>query len=200
MTWFIMATIIVGTLLGYSGFLGAYLNTLDQITTWALCLLIMGVGMELGQNREVWVKIKALGLKIILVPFCIALGTILGTTIAGFLLNLPFNESSAIGAGFGWYSLSGVLIAKMYNAQTGAIAFLTNVFREILAIFFIPIVAAKIGKLTAVAPGGATSMDTTLPFVTKAAGAETGLVSFISGAVLSSLVPILVPLLINLKF
>jgi len=199
MTWLIIGTIMVGGALGYWIIPANLLSQLDQITSLALGILILGVGIELGQNKEIWVKFKQLGWKVILVPLGIVLGTLLGTTIAGWLIKMPFNESAAIGAGFGWYSLSAVLIAKIYNAQTGTVAFLANVFREVLAILFIPFVATKIGRITSVAPGGATAMDTTLPFVTKAAGPEAGLIAFISGAILTTLVPILVPLLINLK-
>lgn len=200
MTWIIMGTIIVGAFLGHWIVPTSLIGQLDQITTVALGVLILGVGIELGQNKEIWFKLKQLGWRVLLVPLGVAVGTLLGTTLAGWLLQMPFNESSAIGAGFGWYSLSAILIDQMYNAQTGTIAFLANVFREILAILLIPIIAAKIGKVTSVAPGGATAMDTTLPFVTKAAGPEAGLIAFISGAILTGLVPILVPLLINLKF
>lgn len=199
MTWFIALTIGVGIFLGYFLVPTSLVGQLDQIGSIALAILLLGVGIELGGNKEVWVRLKALGFGVLLVPFGIVLGTILGTTVAGWLMGIPFNESSAIGAGFGWYSLSAVLIAKMYNAETGTIAFLANVFREVLAILLIPFIASRLGKVTSVAPGGATAMDTTLPFVTKAAGVEIGVIAFISGAVLTCLVPILVPWLISLK-
>lgn len=195
----ILGTIIIGTLLGYWVIPHSLVEQLDQITSIALGVLILGVGIELGQNKEIWLKLKKLGWRILLIPLSIAVGTICGTTIAGWLIKIPFNESSAIGAGFGWYSLSAILIDRMYNAETGILAFLANVFREVLAILTIPLLAAKVSKVSSVAPGGATTMDTTLPLITKAAGAETGLIAFISGVILTTLVPILVPLLIGLK-
>ena len=196
----IIGVIIAGIFLGCWVVPDNLVGKLDQITTIALGVLILGVGIELGQNRGTWLKLKQLGWKVLLVPLGIVLGTLCGTTIAGWIIQIPFNESSAIGAGFGWYSLSAILIDKMYNAQTGTLAFLTNVFREVLAILTIPLLATKISKVSSVAPGGATTMDTTLPIITKAAGPEIGLVGFISGVVLTTLVPILVPLLLTLKF
>ena len=50
----------------------------------------------------------------------------------------------------------------------------------------------------ALAPGGATTMDTTLPIIARTMGSEAALLAFASGATLTVLVPILVPLLIRL--
>lgn len=111
---------------------------------------------------------------------------------------MPMNESAAIGAGFGWYSLSGGLLAKIYSVETGALAFLTNVSRELITFVVTPILAAKAGRMAAVAPGGATTMDTTLPLIARVTDPETALVALVNGTVLSSLVPVLVPLFISL--
>lgn len=42
----------------------------------------------------------------------------------------------------GWYSLSGVIIEK-YNQELAVIAFLSNIFREVLGIAIVPIAAKK---------------------------------------------------------
>lgn len=134
-----------------------------------------------------------MGLKVLLVPLMVAIGSIVGSVIGGSILGMPFNESGAIGAGFGWYSLSAIELAK-HSAELGTLAFITNVSREIIAIITIPLIAKYIGKLESIAPGGATSMDTTLPIVSNATDGNTAVISFITGVSLSLLVPILVPL------
>lgn len=173
-------------------------SILDQTTMYFLALLLLGIGIDIGQKKEVITKIKKMGWRIILVPLMVGIGSIIGAILSGWLLALPLNESSAIGAGFGWYSLSGVLITEIYDVQIGSLAFLTNVFRELLAVILIPILAKRKTSLTLIAPGGATTMDTTLPLIVKSSTSKLGLVAFISGAVLSFLVPVLVPLLIKL--
>ncbi|MBS3786966.1 LysO family transporter, partial [Candidatus Bipolaricaulota bacterium] len=55
-----------------------------------------------------------------------------------------------------------------------------------------------LGKIVSIAPGGATTMDVTLPLLKEIGGEEIILPAFFSGAVLSSLVPLLVPLLIRI--
>ena len=125
-----------------------------------------------------------------------AIGSIAGTVIMGLLLGAPAAESAALGAGFGWYSFSGVLLTRLHSLELGTLAFLTNVSREVLAILLIPLVARYGGAHAALAPGGATTMDVTLPFIVKFAGSDMALLAFINGLTLTILVPILIPLLV----
>ncbi|AGB41713.1 putative membrane protein [Halobacteroides halobius DSM 5150] len=195
----IIATLILGILLGHFIMPSNLINYLSSTSTYLLAVLLFGVGIDIGGNKEVLNKLKEFGFKLLLIPILIAIGSISGAVISGKLLGLPFNEASAIGAGFGWYSLSGVLLAKIYSAKLGALAFLTNVFRELIAIILIPIMAKLGAKVSIIAPGGATTMDTTLPLISKTTNqTEIIVISFVSGAILSSLVPILVPILIEI--
>jgi uncharacterized membrane protein YbjE (DUF340 family) len=104
----------------------------------------------------------------------------------------------AIGAGFGWYSLSSAILAPISGGEIGIMALLTNIFREMLSILLLPFVVHYLGKTAAVAPGGATTMDTTLPFVVRYAGSEMSILSFVSGVILSLMVVFLVPALAGL--
>ena len=171
---------------------------LDGITTFSLAVLVFGVGIDIGRNRSVWQRLGQLGLRILVVPFLVGVGSIGGAALAGVFLNMPFNEASAVGAGFGWYSLSGIILAQIYNVEIGALAFLANVIREIIALISIPVLAKTMGKMAAIAPGGATTMDTTLPLIVRFAGPEVAIIAFFSGVVLTLAVPFLVPLLISL--
>ncbi|OAT87039.1 lysine exporter LysO family protein [Desulfotomaculum copahuensis] len=198
MTGLIIGAVLFGAAAGRWLLPAGWAGGLDSVTTVSLCILLLGVGLDLGSRRDTWRRIPSLGLKALLVPALVAAGSVGGAAAGGFLTGLPFNEAGAIGAGFGWYSLSGVLLAKIYNVQTGTLAFLTNVARELLAFLLIPRLAARLGKLAAVAPGGATTMDTTLPLIARVTDADTTVIAFINGSLLSALVPVLVPLLIKL--
>lgn len=195
----IIVTIILGVIVGHFIMPQELILYLEPLTTLSLAILLLGVGIEIGSSKDVLAKLKNFGLKILLVPILIAIGSIVGAILAGYLVKLPVNEAGAIGAGFGWYSLSGVIITKIYSSSIGALAFLTNVFRELIAIILIPILAKMGAKITVIAPGGATTMDTTLPLITRSVEeTEIAVISFVSGAVLSALVPFLVPLLIKI--
>lgn len=197
MTALIIGSVFLGIIFGKLGLFVDAINNLDLLTTLLLNFLLFVVGLDLGHNKAVWKKFTQLGWKIILLPFSIALGSIIGAALVAWVVNLEITEAMAVGAGFGWYSLSGVLLAKLSSVELGTIAFLSNVFRELMAVILIPIIASRFGGLAAVAPGGATTMDTTLPIISKAAGQEMVIIAFINGIVLTSLVPIIVPFLIS---
>lgn len=198
LTWFIVGSVVLGIGIGFFLLPRAWAETLDLVTTLAISVLLLGIGLDLGESRETWQKLRRMQWRVFLVPLLVAIGSLLGAALGGVVLNLPFNESLAVGAGFGWYSLSGILLAKIYQVETGALAFMTNVVRELLAILLIPVLARRIGKIVAVAPGGATTMDTTLPLIARVTDTETTLVAFVNGLVLSILVPVLVPLFIRI--
>lgn len=180
-------------------FAGKLLNEpqawLDTAVTYALALMVFLVGIEIGQNKQALLDLRKLGLRILIVPLAVATGSLIGAAFGGILLSMPLHEAAAVGAGFGWYSLSGVMLSKLHSVELGATAFLANVSRELMAFILLPLLVHHLGPLVAIAAGGATTMDSTLPLITKLTNAKTGLIAFLSGLVLSALVPVLIPLL-----
>ncbi len=198
MTYIIFGSVVAGILLGYFFLEPTLLGILDRVSSLALGLLLFGVGIDLGVNKEVFYEIKELSWKLLIIPVLIAIGSIIGAIVIGYLFSMGINESAAVGAGFGWYSLSGVMLAKIYSVKLGSIAFLANVFRELITVLILPLVVKYLGRASAIAPGGATAMDVTLPVIRESAGESVVIPAFVSGAILSALVPILVPLLIKI--
>lgn len=197
MSFKIIASVGLGIGFGYLFLSQDILQYTDVIIDIGLCILLFFVGIDMGRNKEAFSKIKKMGLKILLVPFMIGMGSIIGSVVGGFLLNLPVNESSAVGAGFGWYTLSSMMLMQ-YSSELSALAFISNVVREIIALISIPFIARYIGDLEGIAPAGATAMDTSLPIISNATNSKTAIIAFITGVILSSSVPILVPILIKL--
>jgi uncharacterized membrane protein YbjE (DUF340 family) len=197
MTILIFSSVVIGILAGYFLLNGGGTVFLDSITNYSLAVLLFGVGIDIGASREIIEDLRIMGWKLIVIPILIAVGSILGAVMTGLIFNFSAGESAAVGAGFGWYSLSGVLISKLHSAELGSLAFLTNVFRELMTVMVLPLVAKYFGSLASIAPGGATTMDVTLALVKESGGEAVVIPAFISGAVLSILVPILVPLFLN---
>ncbi|MFB6290979.1 MAG: lysine exporter LysO family protein [Candidatus Bipolaricaulia bacterium] len=194
----IVLSLGLGIFLG-SRFIPDGLTPVLEVTiTYTLGVLLFAVGISLGLNKKIFAKVTTLGWGIVLLPISIAIGSILGPMLFGLFLKLSVTESAAVGAGFGWYSLSGVLLTKLHSPELGAIAFLTNIFRELLTFLILPFTARYLGKLPIIAPGGATTMDVTLPLLKEIGGEEVILPGFFSGAVLTSLVPLVVPLIIRI--
>lgn len=198
MTYIIIVSILIGMGCGYFVFPPEILSNMDKVASISLFALIFLVGIDIGGNKKIFKDLKKVGLKVLLIPFGGIVGSLVGGLLVGFLFNMAINESLAIGSGFGWYSISGIMLKEMGGDTLGAVAFLTNVFREILTVILIPILAKRLNGYTAIAPAGATSMDTTLPLIAKATNPEIAVISFINGVIMSSLVPVFVTFFYNL--
>jgi uncharacterized membrane protein YbjE (DUF340 family) len=162
-----------------------------------LCALLFCIGFDLGVEVDK-LHFKDLGPRLMLVPLVNIAGTLLSGCAFAFLRHLPVREGMLIFSGMGWYSLSSVLISGRGLLVLGLLAFIHNVFRELLAILLSPW-AARISPYLPVYLGGATSMDVMLPFVQRYSGREYTLVSFYSGVVCSLAVIPLVNLLLAFR-
>lgn len=193
----IIAAVVIGILCGYLGLNETYASSIQNCMTIGLCALLFFVGIDIGRTKGIFDQIKQLGFKVLGIPAIVAVMSLLGGIIAGKILGYNIGQSGVVAGGLGWYTLSAVIIAP-YSAEMSALAFLANVTRELFAIITIPIIAKYIGKIEALAPTGATGMDTLLPVVSKAAGPSMAIVCFLNGFILTVLVPIIVPLFIPL--
>jgi len=164
-----------------------------------LCFLLFLVGVDMGRQGTIWQDIKDAGLKVLLIPVAVMLGTFCGAAVASLFLPMGVKDAIAVSAGFGWYSLAPMLLAD-YSASVSAVAFLANIIREVLAIILVPVVAKRVGYVETVALPGAAAMDTVLPVVVRSTHERITIYSFVSGVILSFAVPVLVPLIISLPF
>lgn len=197
MTIAIILTVIAGVLAGYFFLPEVFVENTEHILTAGLCLLLFMVGIDIGRQGTVISDIRKNGLRILTVPLFVILGTLAGAAAAALLTGMALRDSAAVAAGLGWYSLAPIILSE-YSAQLSAISFLSNVMRELIAIITIPIVAKYIGYIEACAPPGAAAMDTCLPLVERATNSTTAVYSFVSGLVLSCVIPVLVPAIMSL--
>ena len=151
------------------------------------------VGVTLGNDRTLAGRIRRLDPRLALLPVATAVGTLAGAALAAPLL-APWSltDTLAVGAGFGYYSLSSIFIADLRGPELATIALLCNVMREIFTLLAAPLVARWCGPLAAVSIGGATTFDTTLPIITQSAGRPFAVVSVFHGCALDFSVPFLV--------
>ena len=192
----VSCAVIVGILLGY--FIKSYINfDISLLIQFGLYLLLFFIGIDIGKNDNILNDLKKLNKKVLFLPFITIISSLAGGAVASMLLSLSIGESVAISAGMGWYSFSAIELSKV-SVELGGIAFLANIFRELLAIFFIPVIAKKIGSFESVSIAGATAMDSVLPIINKSNPAEISIISFYSGLIISIVVPILIPILVNI--
>jgi len=168
----------------------------ESVATWALMLLLFLIGLQLKNAglplRRLLMNRQGVG---------IALTVVVSSLLAGLLLMplmpLPWYDVLALCSGFGWYSLSGIVIGDALGPAWGGVAFLNDVLREIIALSLIPVVIGSRPAM-AIGYGGATAMDFTLPVIRSSGGLTCVPVAIASGFLLSLLSPVLMALLLAL--
>lgn len=164
-----------------------------HISTWNLLLVFMFfIGLDLARSPldRSW-----LNWNILLVPLGCIIGSILGACIAAHLIsNISLKDLIMLSQGYGFYSMSGIVVTELRNAELGSVALMNDLFREIFAILFMYMIGWRYPR-SAISSAGATAMDVTLPMVKQACGNDFIPHAMVSGFILSILAPILLSLL-----
>lgn len=163
----------------------------NDISKWILYLLLFFVGIQIGASKNIFKVARSIGFKIMLVPIATTIGTFAGAIAISFLLNeRSISDCLSVGAGFAYYSLSSILITEYRGAELGTIALLANIIREFFVLLLAPWMVKYFGKLAPICGGGATTMDTTLPIISKYSGADFVIVALFHGIIIDFSVPI----------
>lgn len=188
----IVGFFILGIAAGLSGMVPESLIDGD-LTFYALCALLLCVGIGIGSDRNIVTKFKSLDVRMALLPLGTALGTFAGSLVVSFILSgrSPL-DCLAVGSGFGYYSLSSIFITEYKGAELGTIALLANIIREMVTLLLSPGLAKVFGPLAPISSGGVTSMDTTLPIIMASSGEQYSAVSIFHGFILDFSIPFLV--------
>ncbi len=196
----VVAFFITGCLFGW------YLNTQhiaidSDISRYVLYLLMFQVGLSIGSDKSILQILKGLRPKYLLVPLATIIGTLSFSALAAFFISeWSLFDCLAIGSGFAYYSLSSILITELKTAslgvqlatELGTIALITNIIREIMALLGAPLFVRFFGRLAPICAGGATTMDTTLPIITKYSGKDLVFIAILHGMLVDLSVPFLV--------
>lgn len=192
MSFLIVITLLLG--IGVGAMVDSqWSSVVSSLSPIMLMLLIFSVGIDMGVHKEVFIQVKKLGFKILLIPMGVAVGSLLGGGILSLFIEEPLKECLAISSGMGWYSLSGIMITEAGNPTGGAISFLSNVLREMLTFVVVPFLAKYLNFYCAIAPAGATAMDTTLAIIARNTNGKIAVVAFVSGISLTMIIPVLLP-------
>jgi uncharacterized membrane protein YbjE (DUF340 family) len=187
--------VIIGFFLGYHNIMPQI--SYDTLITTLLYVLIYIIGVKLslsGLNiKDIFMNKNNLIMTLLTV-----ISSYIGAILVSFFIPLSLGESLAISSGFGWYTLSGILLTKMNAPLLGSIAFLCDLFREVIALLLIPTLS-RIGRGNiAIGVAGATAMDVTLPVIEKHCGISYVPVAILSGGIITVLVPFLIPFFYSL--
>lgn len=160
---------------------------------YVLCALMFSVGLSIGNEPSSFRQFRNLNPRFIFLPLMTIAGTFLGVIVVSlFLKNRSISDCLAVGSGFGYYSLSSILITQYKGIELGTIALLSNIMREVFTLLFAPWMVKYFGRLAPISAGGATTMDTTFPVIVKNCGKDYAIVSIYQGFIVDFSVPFLV--------
>ena len=180
--------VVIGFVIGY--FLPATYMPPENTMTVLLMILISLVGIGLKGSgitlKEVLLNKRGVEMSIIFT---------LAVLIGGLLFALLFSEVSwtkglALASGFGWYSLSAIVMTDSYGAIWGSVALFNDLIREFFALIFIPVFMRKYPSAS-VGLGGATSLDFTLPIIQQSGGLKVVPLAISFGFIINIVAPVL---------
>ena len=191
----IIGFFVLGTLCGVSHLIPIDIVMDSRISFYALCALMFSAGLSVGNDPQTLKNFRSLNPRLVFLPIMTILGTLAGSAAVSLILtHRSLTDCLAVGSGFGYYSLSSIFITEYKGAELGTIALLANISREILTLLAAPLLVLWFGNLAPISAGGATTMDTTLPIITRTAGQQFVVVSIFHGFVVDFSVPFLVTL------
>ncbi|WP_252144952.1 lysine exporter LysO family protein [Yokenella regensburgei] len=179
--------VVIGFALGLTGL--PILQHATEASEYTLIFLLLLVGIQL-RNNGMTLKQIVLNRRGMIVAVIVAVSSLAGGVINAFILDLPIKTGMAMASGFGWYSLSGILLTESFGPVIGSAAFFNDLARELIAIMLIPGLVRR-SRSTALGLCGATSMDFTLPVLQRSGGVEIVPAAIVHGFILSLLVPLL---------
>lgn len=184
--------LLVGLVLPFS------LDGIDKISEAVLFALLFFIGIQLG-NSGISLKQILLNKKGIIIAVTVLISSLIGGLISAWILAIPYQYGLAMASGFGWYSLSGILMGDALGPVYGGASFLIELSRELVAIIVIPLFIARY-PLTVIGYAGATALDFTLPIIQTSGGVKFVPIAIVSGFILSFLVPLLMLFFVSLSF
>jgi len=179
--------VVLGFLLGLTGF--SFLQHATEASEYTLIFLLFLIGIQL-RNNGMTLKQIVLNRRGMIVAVIVVGSSLIGGVINAFILDLQLNTALAMASGFGWYSLSGILLTESFGPVIGSAAFFNDLGRELIAIMLIPGLVRR-SRSTALGLCGATSMDFTLPVLQRSGGLEMVPAAIVHGFILSLLVPVM---------
>ena len=191
---------VLGCLLGWLGWIPETLLEQD-LSMYVIYLLMVQVGISYGCDKQLKNILHSIRPQLLLVPLATITGTLIASALVGlFISRWTVADCLAVGSGFAYYSLSSILITQLKEptlgvqlaAELGTIALMANIIREIFALLGAPLFVKYFGRLAPICAGGATTMDTTLPIITRYAGKDLVFVSIYHGILVDFTVPFFV--------
>ncbi|MFV0574315.1 MAG: lysine exporter LysO family protein [Vibrio sp.] len=168
----------------------------SEMSEAILLLLLFLIGIQL-RNSGLTLRQIIINKRGMVIALCLILSSWCGGIIASFVLDIPVTRGLAMSSGFGWYSLSGILMGDAFGPVYGGASFMLELMRELVALVTIPMLIRRY-PCTTIGYAGATAMDFTLPVIQNTGGVKCVPIAIVSGFILSLAVPVLMLFFVSL--
>ena len=183
--------VVIGMVIGY--FLPVDYMPPENTMTVMLMILILLVGIGLKGSgitlKEVLLNKRGVEMSIIFTLSVLGGGLIFALMFS----DVSWTKGMALASGFGWYSLSAIVMTDAYGAIWGSVALFNDLIREFFALIFIPVFMHKYPSAS-VGLGGATSLDFTLPIIQQSGGLKVVPLAISFGFIINIVSPVLMVL------
>lgn len=174
-------------------------HSIDSLITYALMLLILLVGIQLKGSgftlKQVLLNRRGVQLSVVF-----TLSSLLAGVLFSWVMpNVSMSKGLALASGFGWYSLSGIIMTDAYGAVWGSVALLNDLAREFFALAFIGLIMPR-APSAAVGVAGVTGMDFTLPIIQRSGGLGIMPLTMSFGFIVNILSPVLMVFFSTVRF
>lgn len=166
------------------------------LITLCLCLMTFIASVDIGK-RDFLGEVRRSGVKIILYSLATIAGTLTMAVAVSWLLPLSAKDCLIAASGLGWYSLSTGLVFE-YSPSLSVVTFVSCYFRELTAMFLMPVLWKKFQTPELVSIAGSAAMNPCIATATVTGDQLLVFYGMISGSIVSIFVPVLVPFMIAL--
>jgi uncharacterized membrane protein YbjE (DUF340 family) len=153
---------------------------------YALMLMVFLVGIQLRSSgitlRRVLINKRGVQISALFVLSCLVAGVL----FAVLMPDVSLSKGLALSSGYGWYSLSGIVMTAAYGPVWGSVALVNDLMRQ--------------HPSAAVGSGGATSLDFTLPVIQSSGGIEAVPLAISFGFIVNVVSPILMVVFSTAQF
>ena len=161
---FLPLLLVSGIVTGFAGVIPQWIID-SNLSSLLLALLVFQVGLGLSSRSDFSEIVRTISIKTLLLLTATALAFLI-------LKDLNLKDCLAVGSGFGYYSLSSMLIMKFKSVSDieaatmlATTALLANIIREAAALICCPIISKSGRGISAISLAGINSMDVCLPAI-----------------------------------
>jgi uncharacterized membrane protein YbjE (DUF340 family) len=185
-----LGTVVLGVAAGQLDL--PWLDLVDSHQLIIVMVLLIGVELVEVPLASIWTNRHAWAM-----PCLVIAGSAVGGAGASLWTGDSVRTGLAIASGFGWVTLSSLLVGEALGDTYGAMTMASDMLRELLAITALYLFGARF-RSPSIGICGATALDATLPLIRAQCGPDAVPLALLSGLALTLASPVLIVICLRL--